>query len=129
MRERQRRGAAKSAVSSARGPLHDLGRELGRNRARAGRAWRRYTSLSEKLDPAAIRAHQVWSDAIDDTLRTAEAISREQPLSLNDLLVRYEAIWWWINDDDNVLDGSTHRWLTRFRHSLRRLASQRASSS
>ena len=108
--------------------MHDLGRKLSRHRARAGRAWRRYASLSEKLDPGATGAHQVWSDAIDDGLQAAEAIFREQPRSLNDLLVQYEAIWWWVGEDDNVLDGSTRRWLTRFRHSLRRLASQRVSS-
>nr|MBI4923082.1 hypothetical protein [Devosia nanyangense] len=127
MSERQHRGI-KSTALSAEGPMRDLGRELGHHRARAGRAWRRYASLSEKVDPAATRAHQVWSDAIDDALRTAEAISQEQPRSLNDLLVQYEAIWWWVGEDDNVLDGSTRRWLTRFRHSLRRLASQRISS-
>jgi hypothetical protein len=128
MSEGQRRGV-KPAASNAKGSLYDLGRELSRHRARAGRAWRRYTSLSEKFDPAATGAHQVWSDAIDEALRTADAISREQPHSFNDVVVQYEAIWWWVGEDDNVLDGNTRRWLMRFRHSLRRLASQRVSSS
>lgn len=103
--------------------LHDLGRELFRRRARAARAWRRYAALDNELDPEEhARAHEAWSQAIDEALVTSELISRHRALTLDELLVQFEAVWWWIGEDDNVLDGSTRRWLTRFRRSLRRLA-------
>jgi hypothetical protein len=129
MGQRQRRDINSGRVG-ADSPVYDLGRELTRHRARTGRAWRSYASLGDALDPAAVtRAHQVWSDAIDDALRIAEAISREQPHSLGDLVVQYEAIWWWVSEDADVLDASTRRWLLRFRRSHRRLASERVSPS
>jgi hypothetical protein len=85
----------------------------------------RYRGTSEGADAdGAAKAHQAWSDAIEDTLRIVEAISREQPRDLADLLIQYEAIWWWIVEDDSVLDTSTRRWLRRFRRALRSLAVQ-----
>ncbi len=72
----------------------------------------------------AARLHKAWSDAIDDALKAAEAISRERPDDLGDLHIQYEAIWWWVRDDDNVLDGSGRTWIGRFRRSLRGLALQ-----
>jgi hypothetical protein len=58
---------------------------------------------------------EAWSHAIDDTLIAADAISRQQPHNVDQLLVRFEAVWWWIDLDDSVLDGSARRWLQRFR--------------
>ncbi|MBN9348070.1 MAG: hypothetical protein J0I48_18030 [Devosia sp.] len=102
-----------------------LGLELKRHRARAGRAWRRYQTLGDEVEPAlAATRHGAWSEAIEDALKIADAISREQPSDLDELVIQYEAIWWWIGADDNVLDGSTQRWLGRFRRSLRRLSNQ-----
>ncbi|MEO7223090.1 MAG: hypothetical protein ABIY37_11510 [Devosia sp.] len=104
----------------------DLGRQLVRHRSRAQRAWRQYQGADETGDPIATqRAHQLWSEAIDDALDVAEAISRQRSISLADLVVQYEAIWWWVREDDNVLDCSTRRWLGRFRRALRRLAAER----
>ncbi|MBL8600039.1 MAG: hypothetical protein JNL14_20065 [Devosia sp.] len=45
----------------------------------------------------------------------------ERTRDLDDLLIQYEAIWWWIGEDDNVLDGTTRRWLGRLGCHLRRL--------
>jgi hypothetical protein len=59
---------------------------------------------------------------MDDALRIIEAISAEPVHDLRGLLAQYEAIWWWLREDDNVLDASTRRWLGRFRRSLRGLA-------
>ncbi|MEO7223297.1 MAG: hypothetical protein ABIY37_12560 [Devosia sp.] len=99
--------------------------EFDHHRARAGRAWRKYRARSEAVNPVtAARLHKAWSDAIDDALKTAEAISRERPGDLGDLLIQCEAIWWWAREDDNVLDGSSRTWLGRFRRSLRGLAMQ-----
>ena len=103
-------------------PLPELGRQFTRQRARAQRAWRVYLATSE-MDPAAsAEAHQAWSDAIDEAVLTVEAISVEHVHDLDDLLIQYEAIWWWVGEDDNVLDGSTRRWLGRFGRHLRRFA-------
>ena len=105
------------------GVLHSLGVEFERHRARAGRSWRRYRSTSETAESVlAAELHSDWSQAIEDALETADAISRERPSDLKELLIQYEAIWWWIGQDDNVLDTSTRRWLGRFHGSLRRLA-------
>lgn len=102
--------------------LPELGRQFLRQRARAKRAWRMYLATSEKIDPAtSVKAHQAWSDAVDDALRTVEAMSVQRPHDLDDLLLLYEALWWWIKEDDNVLDGGTRRWLGRFGRHLRRL--------
>ena len=94
-----------------------------RQRARAQRAWRKYQAVEPDLEPTtAASAHKAWSDAVDDALQTAEAISHARPADLGELLIQFEVCWWWLDMDDNVLDGSTRRWLGRFRRSLRRLA-------
>lgn len=101
-------------------PLRRLNRELDRHRRRASRAWRKYQATSETVDPdTAAALHRVWSEATDDALQTADAISRQRPLDLRDLLIQYEAMWWWIKEDDNILDGSTRRWFGLFRRNLR----------
>jgi len=87
------------------------------------RTWRAYQSIASKADPlAAAEAHKVWSDAVDKTVRTAEEISRRHTDSLSELVMQFDAIWWWIDLDDNVLDATTQRWLNRLRRSMRRLA-------
>ena len=35
-----------------------------------------------------------------------------------------EAIYWWIYEDDSVLDNGTRRWLHRFRRAIRSPAAQ-----
>lgn len=107
-------------------PLPALSRDLRRCRSRARRLWKNYQTTDEQVEPAAsAKAHQAWSETIDEALVIAEAISRQQPRSLSELAMQFEAIWWWIIEDDSVLDGSTRRWLGRFRRSLRRLAATR----
>ena len=71
---------------------------------------------------AALQAHHAWSIAIDDALAAADALSLERPADIHDLLLQYDAIWWWIREDASVLDESTRRWLGRFSRNLRRLA-------
>ncbi len=111
------------APVAADSTLPGLGVEFERRRARARRTWRRYQAVNEALDPVlAAGLHSAWSRPIEDALETAEVISRERPNDLKALVIQFEAIWWWIGEDDNVLDGSTRRWLMRFRRSLRRLA-------
>jgi hypothetical protein len=99
------------------------GRDFVRQRTAAQRAWKRYQAKEETVDPAsASTSHQAWSNAIESTLAAAEALSRQRPTDINDLRLQYDAIWWWIREDDNVLDERTRRWLGRFGRNLRRLA-------
>lgn len=108
---------------AAKSALPTLGRQFMRQRARAQRAWRSYAATSDKIDAdASAKAHQKWSDAVDSALLTIQAISVEPAHDLSELLLQYEAIYWWLGEDDNILDGSTRRWLGRFRRSLRGLA-------
>ena len=117
-------GKRRTPVAADEGSsLSALNLEFERHRARAGRARHSYKATSEAVDPVrAADLHSAWSRAIDDALKTAEAMSREPPADLQELLTQYEAIWWWIRSDDNVLDGTTRRWLGRFHRGLRRLA-------
>jgi hypothetical protein len=62
---------------------------------------------------------------MDDALRIIEAISAEPVHDLRELLVKFDAVWWWTKEDANVLDSNTLRWLARFRRSLRGLARDR----
>lgn len=102
--------------------LPELDRRLAQHRARARRAWRRYVAANERADPtSSSREHRAWSEAVDDALRTVEAISMVPVHDVQGLLIQYEAVWWSINEDDSMLDASTRRWLWRFRRSLRRL--------
>ena len=103
-------------------PLTVLGRELRRSRSRASRLWRSYQTADE--DAAITRAHQAWSDAVDDALQIAEAISLHQAHDLGALTIQFEAMWWWIVEDDSILDASARRWLRRFRRSLRLLEAE-----
>ena len=105
--------------------LTTLGQDLQRCRARAARLWRRYHAIDEQLDPeTSSLAHLAWSEAADEALRIADAISREQATTISDLLVQFDAILWWIVEDDSVLDASARRWLRRFRRSLRALTAK-----
>ncbi|MEO7222459.1 MAG: hypothetical protein ABIY37_08300 [Devosia sp.] len=80
-------------------------------------------SLNDKLNPeATASAHRAWSEAIDEALLAVEAISRRPPHNLADLVIQVDAIWWWVQEDDSILDRPTRTWLLRFRRSLRRLA-------
>lgn len=102
--------------------LLELDRRLAQHRARARRAWRKHAEAKELADPtAASTAHRAWSEAVDDALRTVEAISAEPVNDVQELLIKFDAVWWWLQGDDSVLDESTRRWLGRFRRSLRRL--------
>lgn len=103
-------------------PPPALARHLGIHRRRTRRLWKDYQSTDERVDPAAsAQVHQAWSDSVDKALEIAEAMSRQQSHDLAELAMQFEAIWWWIIEDDSVLDGGTRRWLRRFRRSLRRL--------
>ena len=87
------------------------------------RAWRAYHSNASKDDSlAAATAHKVVSDAVEEAVRTAEEIPRRHPDGLTSLVLQYDAIWWWIVFDNNILDATTQRWLNRLRRSVRRLA-------
>ena len=106
--------------------LTTLGRDLQHCRARAARLWRRYYAIDEQLDPeGSTLAHQAWSETVDEALRIADAISREQATSFAELLVQFDAIWWWVVEDDAILDASARHGLRRFRRSLRGLAATR----
>ncbi len=104
-------------------PLSPLALTFTRCRTRVGRRWREYQTIDEKRDPdASAAAHQLWSDTVDEALAIAEAISRQSAKDISDLLIQFETAWWWILEDDSILDGSARRWLSRFRRSLRRVA-------
>ena len=105
--------------------LTTLGRELQHCRARAACLWRSYHAINEQIDPeGSTIAHQAWSETVDEALRIADAISREQAATLSDLLIQFDAIWWWVVEDDSILDASARRWLPRFRRSMRGLAAK-----
>lgn len=111
------------AATKNDGTLADLNRRLTQHRARARRAWRKYVAAGEASDPVASGvAHQEWSDAVEQALRTVEAISVAPVHDLRELLIAFEATWWWARLDDDVIDESTLRGLGRFRLALRRLA-------
>ena len=105
--------------------LTTLGRELQHCRARAARLWRSYHAINEKLDPeGSTLAHRAWSEAVDEALRIADAISRKQAATLAELLIQFDAIWWWLIEDDSILDASAKHWLKLFRRSLRGLTAK-----
>lgn len=102
--------------------LTALGLQLDRERERARRQWRRWQSLKELDDTEAAVAGQQWSDTIEAALRSAEQISQEPGSDIHDLVSKFEAAWWWLIEDDSILDATAKRWLLRFRRELRRLA-------
>ena len=122
--------------------LNGLDHHLHQQRARAGRlwdhedrwpwscpdrlVWRRYQATDPQANTlTSLAAHRAWSDAVEEAITTAEKISWQRPGDLIELLIQFEAIWWWVVEDDSILDGSARRWLNRFRRSLRRLADGR----
>jgi hypothetical protein len=103
--------------------LPALGREFEQDRARAHRQRQRWEAVRHEPDsPAATRAAQTWSATVDQALHTAEIISREPAHGLAGLVVKFDAAWWWIIEDDTLLDDRARVWLMRFRRSLHRLA-------
>jgi len=109
-----------AAARSSDARLAALGREFDRRRRVAHRSWRAW-QLNAGHDEVG-RRPEAWSAAIDASLAVAEAISRTPADDLEGLLVKYEALWWWMNEDNSVLDASLKRWFSRFRRDLRRLA-------
>ena len=88
--------------------LSSLGRDLNKSRTRAWRLWRKYQSIDEELDRMPRTLHTAhgprrWRRRSS----VADAISREPAHTLDDLLIQFEAIWWWIIEDDSILDSST----------------------
>jgi hypothetical protein len=59
---------------------------------------------------------------VDQALHTADIISHEPAHDLAGLVTKFDAIWWWIIEDDPLLDDRARLWLMRFRRSLHRLA-------
>lgn len=123
----QRRSRRERVAGAVHGDeLARLARELTKCRARAGRLWRRYQVIDDQLDPgAATLAHQAWSECVDASLGIVDSISGQPAHTPADLFIQFEAIWWWIVEDDSILDVGTKRWVVRFRRSLRRLAAGR----
>jgi hypothetical protein len=37
-------------------------------------------------------------------------------------VIKFDATWWWIVEDESLLDDRVRLWLMRFRRSLRQLA-------
>lgn len=106
--------------------LPALARDLDRSRRRARRLWMKYQATGGQPQPAASAdTYQAWSDTVDEALEIAEAMSRQQARNLAEVAMQFEAAWWWIVEDDSVLDAGMRRWLRRFRRSLRRLAAGR----
>lgn len=105
--------------------LSALGRSLERRRKEARRHWRRWQALKERpQDNDATRAGEDWSNSVDATLEVSEVISRVPARDLESLATKFEAVWWWLVEDDSILDASARRWLARFRRSLRQLAAK-----
>jgi hypothetical protein len=87
--------------------LQALGRDLERQRARARRERRRRDAIShEPSSVDAVETARKWSDTIGGALHSAEAISREPTGDLNGLVVKFDAAWWWIIEDNSLLDDT-----------------------
>jgi hypothetical protein len=99
-----------------------LGRRLERERARADRQRRRWQALKAKSSPDASLAGMQWSETIATALRTAEQISRAPATEMVGLVTKFDTAWWWLVEDDSILNMTTKRWLMRFRRELHRLA-------
>lgn len=106
----QRRRQTQDTRPPAESRLRTFGHDLSRCRARAYRLWRTYQAIDENAEPAeSAAAHKAWSDAVDTTLRIAEAISREQAHDLVELRIQLDSIWWWLVEDDSILDANARR--------------------
>jgi hypothetical protein len=66
---------------------------------------------------------------VDHAFHTAEIISREPAHDLTGLAIKFDAAWWWIVEDESLLDETARLWLIRFRRSLHRLARDLSASS
>jgi hypothetical protein len=98
-------------VAASDHPLPTLAAHLERCKRRASRLWKNHQAINEQLDPAASAGtHRAWSDQVDEALEIAEAMSRQQANDLAELASQYEAIWWWLIEDDSVLEGSAEGW-------------------
>jgi hypothetical protein len=105
--------------------LEVLGRELTRHRRRARRQRRQLEAIKDESNAAgAAEAASKWSDAVTEALRIAEVVSREPAHDVAGLVVKFDAAWWWIVEDQSLLDDQVRLWLMRFRRSLHRLAGQ-----
>lgn len=104
-------------------PIELLDRELQRLRRRAGRQWRAYQGADDGGDRrVASEAHAAWSHSVDEALAIVEIISRRPAHDIVELAIKFEAIVWWVMEDDSLIDAAARRWLVRFRRSLRHVA-------
>jgi hypothetical protein len=56
-------------IDTIPGDLHDLDRQLRRQRALAGRLWRNYRATDQEANTlTSIAAHRAWSDAVRDAI-------------------------------------------------------------
>jgi hypothetical protein len=105
--------------------LQALGGEFDRERARARRQRRHWEAIKNEPDASgAAAAASEWSATIEQALGIAEVISRGPAHDFAGLAIKFEAAWWWIVEDDNLLDDRVRLWLVRFRRSLHRLSGQ-----
>lgn len=106
--------------SSSTRSLPDLGDALRRLRGRCLRLGR-----DARSDPA---NWSRWSAAIEDRNRLLDQIARVLPTTIEDVVVRYEAIAMELIDEDVILDAAARRRVIALRRDLARLAARARQS-
>lgn len=116
------RGGKQPAKAREADQLELLGADLARAAARVRRLSHKVKVARQTGDEDRLAAiSEDWSRTMDKALQLAGAIAQLPANDVHDLVVKFEAIWWFLVEDDNVLDASAMRWMRRFRRSLRSL--------
>ena len=69
-----------------------------------------------------------WSEAVEQANAVSRLICRVQPRSLDDLVVRYDALHWQLVEvDDAIVDATAKRAFIAFGRALRRMTGGQAS--
>ena len=55
-------------------------------------------------------------------MRVGGCSTRNPANEHGELVIKSDAICWWVAEDDSILDAAVRRWLLRLRKSMRRLA-------
>ena len=67
-------------------------------------------------------ASVAWSATIGEALLVAHVIASSRANGIGGLIVKFDAVWWWLELDDSILDAQARRWLAGFGRSLRQTA-------
>jgi hypothetical protein len=59
---------------------------------------------------------------VDEALDLARQITLLPAHDIEELAIKFEALWWWARLDDSILDDELVKWFGRFRRDLNALA-------